>query len=127
MKLITIIFSLLVFINNSQSQNVFVNSKFDSSEIVKTDTVVTDSWFGVDKGQHFVGSFIGTILLSQVNNRCFNIDKLNSQRIGMSVVLSVGLTKEIFDSRKVNNYFSWKDLLANAAGIIAGIAIMEIK
>jgi uncharacterized protein YfiM (DUF2279 family) len=127
MKLTIMIFAVLIFINNSKSQNVIVTSKVDSTVLVKTDTFSSDSWFGIDKGQHFAGSFIGTILMSKVNNRCFDVDKSNSKKIGVSVVFSIGITKELVDSHKVNNHFSWKDLLANVAGIIAGVAIMEIK
>ena len=96
--------------------------KFNNPELM-----ISDSWFGIDKGQHFTGSLIGTILLSQVNNRHFNINKSNSKSIGAGIVFSIGITKELFDSKKEKNIFSWKDLVANIAGIFTGIAILEIN
>ncbi len=128
MKFIIIIYVLFVLVMNTEGQNFSPDyQNFLYMEIVNPDTVKNNSWFAIDKGQHFASSFIGTILLTKVNNRYLNIDKSNSKKIGISIILSVGLTKEVFDSQKVNNFFSWKDILANIAGVIAGIAILEIK
>lgn len=127
MKLISIIFALFIIVSNAKTQNVFLKNNSDSLEIKISEKILKDSWFGIDKGQHFTGSLIGTILLSQVNNRYFKVDKSNSKNIGVGIVFSIGVTKELFDSKKENNIFSWKDLVANVAGIITGLAIMEIK
>ena len=127
MKLITFVFTLFILVANAKGQDSLKYNDNDSLKITNQEFKKSDSWTGIDKGQHFAGSLIGTILLSQVNNRYYNIDKSHSKIIGAGVVISIGLTKELFDSKKDNNIFSWKDLLANVAGIIAGVAIMEIK
>ena len=42
---------------------------------------LSDSWTSLDKGQHFVASMIGTILVSKINNSYFKLDNLNSKKI----------------------------------------------
>lgn len=127
MKFITIFFTFIILIGNVKSQDSLKFVETDSSKYVNPKITLSESWFGLDKGQHFTGSLIGTIMLSQVNNRYFDINKSNSKMIGVGIVFSIGITKELFDSKKNNNIFSWKDLVANVAGIITGIAVMEIK
>ena len=128
MKFITLIFVLFIFITNINSQTIVVSDQnLIGNGISKPDTVKSESWFAIDKGQHFMGSFISSILITQVNNRYFSIDKLNSKKLGIGISFSIGLVKETIDSQKSNNVFSWKDLLANVAGIVVGIAVMEIK
>ncbi len=127
MKLITTGFVFFILIANVNSQDSLRYNNSDSLKINTHEIKTLDSWTSIDKGQHFVGSLIGTIMLSQVNNRYFNVDKLHSKNIGAGIVFSIGLTKELFDSKKENNIFSWKDLVANIAGIVTGLAIMEIN
>ena len=85
-----------------------------------------DTWFGRDKGLHLVGSFIGTTLLANINQKSFGMNDSASKRVGVAVVFSLGIIKEVFDSRQVKNKFSVKDLLANVTGILLGFAILEI-
>ena len=127
MKYITLIFVLFLLINNIYSQDETVNIENDTTEAFSNNSKIYDSWTSIDKGQHFMGSLIGTILVSKVNNRYFDIDNLTSKRVGVSIMFSVGLTKEFIDRKKEGNIFSWKDLTANLAGILAGLAIMEIN
>jgi len=127
MKFIAIIFTLILLLNNVKAQDSLKFVEPDSIKIVNPKITMSDSWFAIDKGQHFVGSLIGTILLSKVNNSYFDINKSKSNMIGGGIVFSIGLTKELLDSKKEKNIFSWKDLGANVAGIIAGILLMEIK
>ncbi len=128
MKFITIIFVLFLLIINTIGQNISVNNQNfpDTGKIIQN-TIKNDSWFAIDKGQHFIGSFIGTILFTKVNNRQLNIDKSNSKKLGIGIIFSLGLAKETLDSQKPNNIFSWRDLLANIAGIATAIAVLEIK
>jgi uncharacterized protein YfiM (DUF2279 family) len=127
MKFITLFFVLFIVINNIFSQDQITLNKSDTTAAKSLQIKIYDSWTSIDKGQHFMGSLIGTILVSKVNNKYFHIDNSNSKRIGLSVMFSVGLTKELLDCKKEGNIFSWKDLTANVAGILAGLAIMEIK
>lgn len=106
----------------------------DSSKITEESTVSlnlnnteNDSWFGRDKGLHLVTSFIATTLITNINKKSFNMNSSESKNTGVGIVFSLGITKEIFDSRQKNNIFSWKDLVANVTGILLGVAILEIN
>jgi uncharacterized protein YfiM (DUF2279 family) len=128
MKFITAILVLIVFTKNTNGQNIIIKDQsFFRNEISSSDTVKSDSWFAIDKGQHFIGSFFSTLLITQVNNRYFNVDKINSKNLAIGITFSFGLAKETIDSQKPNNKFSWKDLMADVAGIATAIAVLEIK
>lgn len=127
MKFIIIFCALFITVFNGKSQDTLKVNNY-GEEIIEINRIEkVDCWFALDKGQHFTGSLIGTLLLSQANNRCFGINKSESKKIGVSIVFSIGVTKELLDSKKVNNIFSWKDLAANIAGILTAIAMLEIK
>ena len=96
---------------------------FGGEEKKKTD----DRWFSADKGYHVVGSLISTTLIGQISLRGFDNSKEKSKAIGASTTFTLGLFKEIHDSQKPNNYFSWKDLAANGVGIIVGIILLGIN
>jgi uncharacterized protein YfiM (DUF2279 family) len=128
MKFIFTIFVLLILIINARCQNILYNKQnYLETEIGKPDTIKNDNWFAIDKGQHFIGSFIGTVMLTKINNKYLGIDNSKSKKLGIGIVLSLGFAKEIIDSQNTKNIFSWNDLLANIAGAIVGIAILEIK
>lgn len=128
MKFITIIFVLFLFIINTIGQNISVNNQYFSYTGKNIpNTIKNESWFAIDKGQHFIGSFIGTVLITKVNNRQLNIDKSNSKKLGIGIIFTFGLVKETLDNQKFKNIFSWRDLLANIAGIATAIAVLEIK
>jgi uncharacterized protein YfiM (DUF2279 family) len=50
-----------------------------------------------------------------------------TKSIAAGAVFTFGLGKEIYDSHKPNNRFSWKDLTANVFGIVVGIILVSIK
>ena len=128
MKFITIIFVLFVFTININSQNIDLNDQnFNDSGKSKPEAIKSEPWFAIDKGQHLIGSFVSTLLIAKVNNSYFGVDKSNSKKIGIGITFSIGLAKETFDSQKSNNVFSWKDLMADVVGIVAAIAVLEIK
>jgi uncharacterized protein YfiM (DUF2279 family) len=41
--------------------------------------------------------------------------------------MSLGFVKELYDRRKPGNHFCWKDLAADAAGVLIGLIISGIK
>lgn len=126
LKFLIALFSIIVINATGQDTSKVVFQLNDNFQI-KSDSIRSDSWFSQDKGQHFIGSLISTVLTSQISYRYFDMNKSKSKIIGSSISLSIGLTKELLDDQKVNNYFSWKDLIANAAGIAIGIVLLEIK
>jgi uncharacterized protein YfiM (DUF2279 family) len=89
-------------------------------------TAVQDHWFTADKGYHVMGSMISTTFLGQVSMRGYNRSIETSKLIGAGTTFTLGLAKEIYDSRQPQNYFSWKDLAANGVGILLGIILISI-
>jgi uncharacterized protein YfiM (DUF2279 family) len=86
-----------------------------------------DRWLSPDKGYHVMGSMIGTTLVGQISLRGFGNSVEKSQAIGAGATFTLGFVKEIFDSNKPQNCFSWKDLTANGVGIIIGIILISIN
>ena len=62
-----------------------------------------------DKVLHFLVCFLVTFILSFIK-----------PIFGAVVALILGLYKEVTDSHKVGNYWSWGDILADILGIIFG-------
>ena len=87
----------------------------------------SDSWFSPDKGYHIVGSMISTTFISQLSQKGFDSTLKESQYIGAGMTFSFGLAKELYDSGKPNNMFSWKDLTANCVGIILGVILSGVQ
>lgn len=84
-----------------------------------------ESWFSADKGYHFLGSMMITIAASKgiMRSGCTDLD--SASQTGALISFSVGLGKEIWDSTKEYNRFSYRDLTANVAGIIVGLIILQ--
>jgi putative lipoprotein len=79
-----------------------------------------DSWTGMDKARHFTASFIITGASAYWMKHEENRNAHASLAAGMGFAFSLGIAKEIGDMRKPGNFFSWKDLAADAAGVLAG-------
>jgi uncharacterized protein YfiM (DUF2279 family) len=87
----------------------------------------TDRWLSPDKGYHAMGSMISTTFIGQISKNGFGNSTEQSKIIGAGTTFALGLAKEIYDSGKTKNYFSWKDLTANGVGIIIGVLLLGIK
>jgi uncharacterized protein YfiM (DUF2279 family) len=83
-----------------------------------------DNWWAQDKGRHLIGSMITTIFIGKVTQQTLNYTKEKSQLIGGGITLTLGIVKEISDSRNPQNRFSVKDILADVAGITLGILLL---
>jgi uncharacterized protein YfiM (DUF2279 family) len=70
---------------------------------------------------------ISTSLLTQSGQRAINWNEQKAKIIGAGTTFSLGLVKEVYDSRKTGNHFCWKDLAADTAGILLGLVISGIK
>ncbi len=86
---------------------------------------ISDSFWGADKAQHFMGSLMSTVLVHQILHRSCKRDFRSSRNIAIGFSFSLGILKEIRDSRQPGNHFSWKDLLADVAGIAAGVVLLS--
>jgi uncharacterized protein YfiM (DUF2279 family) len=76
-----------------------------------------------DKAHHFMGSMISTVLLYKIFQDPLQMDNSKSKFLAVGITLGLGISKEIYDSSRSNGVFSWKDLLANVAGIAAGLIL----
>ncbi len=83
-----------------------------------------DPWLARDKAQHFFGSFFITGLNIQLLQRN-GVAPVRSRQIAAGISFSIGLGKEIRDSRQKNNIFSIPDLIADIAGI--GLALILVR
>lgn len=102
-------FIILFLIISSSPLPVSAQSKPDSLRH-------EDAWFGQDKIKHFtVSAWIGTITTLQFQSE--NISRRDAVNSGIVLSLAAGIGKEIFDSTKPDNIFSYKDLVWDALGI----------
>ncbi len=83
----------------------------------KTDAI-NDKWFAEDKYKHFILSAGMTIWTYQFLRFQKNKDHSRSRDISIGIVFGMGTLKELVDSTKKDNYFSYKDLTWDAAGIL---------
>jgi uncharacterized protein YfiM (DUF2279 family) len=86
-----------------------------------------DLWYGDDKIRHVLGSFISTTLLTQVGNHSLEWKNQDTKIFAAGTTMSLGFVKELYDRRRPGNHFCWKDLAADAAGVILGLVISGIK
>jgi len=91
------------------------------------DSEQKDIWFSQDKARHLIGSLYGTVLIGQVTMRYGEYSLARAKIMAGGSLFMFGLAKEICDAKKPANYFSWKDLTANAVGILIGLILIGIK
>jgi uncharacterized protein YfiM (DUF2279 family) len=84
---------------------------------------VNDKWLSFDKFQHFFLSTHLTVLSYEIYHRSYNNTRESSRYFSSGLVLTLGIGKETWDSRKPKGKFSYKDLIADGLGIILGLSI----
>ncbi len=87
------------------------------------DKAVKDKWVSFDKFQHFFLSTHLIVLSYEVYHRSYDNTKESSRYFSSGLVLSLGIGKEVMDSKKPKGKFSYKDLAADGLGIILGLAV----
>jgi len=82
-----------------------------------------DRWLALDKLKHLTVSAVLTGL--SYNFFRYDLHNTRTDAIGLSCgfTLSLGLMKEYADSRKPKGYASFKDVVADIAGIALGILL----
>ena len=84
-----------------------------------------DKWSGQDKAQHFIAS----AMLSAAGNEYAQHQGLNRDRsaaFGVIFSLSLGASKELWDSRPDGSGWSWKDFAWDVAGAATGYALWQM-
>ncbi len=95
----------------------------DSVKMVKA-PIRIDQWWAPDKGLHLIGSMMVTVGTAKTLEQQFALSRSQSRKWAMGFSFSLGLGKELRDSRQKHNFFSWKDLMADALGIVLGRLIL---
>jgi len=84
-----------------------------------------DDWLSSDKATHFVSSAFITAGGFYFFHQEQNVECDKSLLISASVTLAIGIGKEIYDRKNPKHVASWKDLVADIAGI--GLAFLILK
>ena len=82
-----------------------------------------DRWFAEDKAKHFLTSFAATTI-SAGGARMLGIEARSAAYAGAGAAATLGLWKELRDRRVPGASASARDLVWDAAGIGAGMAVM---
>jgi len=84
-----------------------------------------DSWSGQDKAQHFLAS----AMLSAAGNEYAQrqgISRDRSAAYGLMFSVSLGASKELWDSRPAGSGWSWKDFAWDIAGATTGYSLWQL-
>lgn len=126
------VFSILIFLicpaaaqHANDSLDVRTMADYNLPELKPAE--LNDPWLGADKARHFAGSLISTVFLGKLSQEQFGYTAPQGKVFGAGITFALGLGKEINDSRNPGNIFSVKDLVADIAGIAAGILILGVN
>ncbi|MGK9175920.1 YfiM family lipoprotein [Yokenella regensburgei] len=84
-----------------------------------------DQWSGQDKAQHFLAS----AMLSAAGNEYARHQGYGGDRAavyGLMFSVSLGASKEFWDSRPNGSGWSWKDFAWDIAGAATGFAVWQL-
>ncbi|WP_318372331.1 YfiM family lipoprotein [Enterobacter sp.] len=84
-----------------------------------------DEWHGQDKAQHFLAS----AMLSAAGNEFAQHQGVSQDRsatFGVIFSLTLGASKELWDSRPAGSGWSWKDFAWDVAGATTGYTVWQL-
>ena len=87
--------------------------------------MANDQWSGQDKAQHFIAS----AMLSAAGNEYAQHQGISRDRsavYGLMFSVSLGASKEFWDSRPAGSGWSWKDFAWYVAGATTGYAVWQL-
>lgn len=86
-------------------------------QFYKTSKLIGDKInINADKIMHFTSCFLITFILGILFGVSF----------GIASSILIGVLKEIYDNMHPNNHFCWKDMLADAIGVIVAASMLII-
>ena len=95
-----------------------------SNKNLKSDTLeICDRWLAWDKVEHFGVSAYLSAVSYKIYHDFYNNHREPSLYFSGILTLSLGLGKELYDKKKPNGKFSYKDLVADVLGIGVGLWI----
>ena len=84
-----------------------------------------DAWFAIDKLKHFTFSFLWTVGTQYALEDKFMLSEKQALPFSVSSSVAAGATKEFYDLHYgPTQYFSRRDLIINAAGILSAAAFI---
>lgn len=98
-------------------------------DAVRPDTTQAppDEWLGRDKALHAGGSFLLTLSGQYLLVDKAELSNTEALPIAASTALLLGVMKEVSDSRRTRYpLFSWRDLVADAAGVAVAAALVSL-
>ncbi|MCK4427022.1 MAG: hypothetical protein KAW16_00910 [candidate division Zixibacteria bacterium] len=102
----------------NESQISFLNENGESDTLK-----ISDRWLAWDKVEHFGVSAYLSAVSYKVYHDFYHNHKESSLYFSFSLTFSLGLGKEVYDQRRPNGKFSYKDLVADILGIGVGLWI----
>ncbi|MFQ6002704.1 MAG: hypothetical protein ACE5KJ_03070 [Candidatus Zixiibacteriota bacterium] len=118
--LIFCFFFCLFLLQISYAENQI--SFFNQNE--KSDTLTTsDRWWARDKVEHFGVSAYLSFVSYKIYHDFYHNHKESSLYFSGGLTFSLGLGKEVYDEKRTNGKFSYKDLVADILGIGVGLWI----
>ena len=86
-----------------------------------------DDWLGRDKALHAGGSFLLTLSGQYVLVAKGGLSEGDALPLSAGAALTLGLLKETVDAgRKTAPLFSWRDLAADALGVLLAALVVEL-
>ncbi len=82
-----------------------------------------DEWLSEDKLVHALASAYLVGLSYRIYHSELNNPQSNSRVFAVSLSATAGIGKELYDMRKHDQTASWKDIAADAAGIVLGLLL----
>ena len=84
-----------------------------------------DPWLGFDKAQHAAFSFLWTLSSQYTLVNKLDVSERRALPFSVSSGVLLGLSKELYDgSTAPRNYFSFRDLVADAFGIALALGLI---
>lgn len=96
-------------------------NSFIGKQEERKESSFSDRWWAVDKYRHFIAAAFITGVGYNIARVEGTLPRSQAIWLGTTFSLSLGLVKEIRDRFQPGNRFSWKDLLADLAGITLGV------
>jgi len=87
---------------------------------------ISDPWFGLDKLKHLSSSFMMTTTGYYFQNRVASVSKEQALATSGIFTVSLGFGKECRDNRKPKGFFSYRDLIADIAGIVLATVFIRV-
>jgi len=122
-RLLISCFFLLLFLYQisyaeNTSQTLFLN-EHEESDTLK----ICDRWLAWDKVEHFGISAFLSATSYEIFRDFYHNNQESSLYFSSALTFSLGVGKEIYDEKRPNGRFSYKDLVADILGIGLGLWI----